>query len=469
MKKSDHNSQQTLPASNAGFARRNVLNRDAALFWGIIAVFILALTSFTVQAQTPKPIKPEGYGTSANPYEIKQAENLLWMSQNVAFSAGRYFLLKNDIDASATENWETGKGFPPIGNASNKFGGYFYGDGKTISDLKINRPVASHVGLFGYADGAFIDRLRLENPSIQGGSWTGALVGYLNNGQVNGCSVTGGPMISGADYTGALVGAAYKCTFTWCYAVAQVSGQNYVGGLIGMNATETSLSGCYTMGSVMASALYSGGLTGWSGGAVSACYSTAVVRGYDRVGGLIGQNTKAVNACYSVGYVVGTDKYKGGLVGYGSITLNDSYWDVQTSGQLTSAGSHFGFGLTTEKMKNKSSYWGWNFSNFWDIHPQMNRGYPFMRSLVPYQTSTIPPEWEHTISGGRLTMKWAQSSGAWLERSTKLDGGWEKVPESELKLAEEYYSLSVPYLTAPFQRQYYRLGREALIQPADNP
>jgi hypothetical protein len=202
---------------------------------------------------------------------------------------------------------------------------------------------------------------------------------------------------------------------------------------------------------------------------VSACYSTAVVRGYDRVGGLIGQNTKAVNSCYSVGYVVGTDKYKGGLVGYGTITLSDSYWDIQTSGQLTSAGSHANYGLTTSQMKNKNTYWGWNFSSFWDIHSQINRGYPFMRSLVPYQTSTIPPEWEYKISNGRLTMKWAQSSGAWLERSVQVDGSWERVPEDELKLSEGYYSLSVSYVNVPIKRRYYRLGREALIQPANNP
>lgn len=469
MKKSDHYQQQTLPASGTGFPCRDISNRGAALFRGFIIVLILALTSFTVQAQTPKPIKPEGYGTSSNPFAIKQAEHLLWMSQNVAFSAGQYFLLMNDIDASATESWETGKGFPPIGSASSKFGGYFYGNGKTISGLKINHAGAAYTGLFGYADGALIDQLRLENPSIQGGSWTGALVGYLNNGQVNGCSVTGGALINGGDYVGALVGAAYKSAFTWCYAVAQVSGQNYVGGIIGMNATETSLSGCYTMGGVTASSLYAGGLTGWSAGAVSACYSTAVVRGYDRVGGLIGQNTKAVNACYSVGYVVGTDKYKGGLVGYGTITLSDSFWDIQTSGQLTSAGSHANYGLTTSQMKNKNMYWGWNFSSFWDIHSQINSGYPFMRSLVPYQTSTIPPEWEYTIGNGRLTMKWAQSSGAWLERSGKVDESWERVPESELKLSEGYYSLSVSYINAPVKRRYYRLGREALIQPADNP
>lgn len=476
MKRSEHNHPEAPSAAGAhvfeamrgvGFSHRSASRRGAIFFQGFIFALLLAVASLTLEAQTPKPVQPEGYGSSSNPYKIKAAENLLWMSQNAAFLGGQYFSVTEDIDASATESWESGKGFPPIGSEGGKFGGYVFGNGKKIIGLKINRPGSAHVGLFGYADGAIFDNLRLESPEITGGGWTGGLVGYLNNGQVNGCSVGGSASIRGGDYVGALTGAAYKGVFTWCYAVAQVNGQNYVGGLIGMNSGDAQLSGCYTMGSVTGSALYVGGLSGWSAGAVSACYSTAVVRGHDRVGGLIGQNSKVVNASYAVGYVVGVDKYKGGLVGYGTITLSDSYWDRQTSGQQSSAGSQSSFGLTTAQMKSRSSYWGWNFSNFWDMHPQINSGYPFMRSLVPYQTSTIPPAWEYTLSNGRLRMTWAVAPDVWLERSERLESGWERVPESELKESEGYYTLSVSYIQQPIKRQYYRLAREVLVQPVD--
>ena len=46
--------------------------------------------------------------------------------------------------------WNSGSGWDPIGSFSAKFGAIFDGGGHTISNLSINRPSASEVGLFGY-------------------------------------------------------------------------------------------------------------------------------------------------------------------------------------------------------------------------------------------------------------------------------------------------------------------------------
>lgn len=48
------------------------------------------------------------------------------------------------------------------------------------------------------------------------------------------------------------------------------------------------------------------------------------------------------------------------------MTVTSCYWDMETTGQTSSAGD-LATGLTTEQMKTKSSYSGWNFTNIWKI------------------------------------------------------------------------------------------------------
>jgi hypothetical protein len=64
----------------------------------------------------------------------------------------------------------------------------------------------------------------------------------------------------------------------------------------------------------------------------------------------------------------------GGLTGkVGIRAAVNSYWDVNTSGKLTSAD---GIGKTTIQMKQKSTYVGWNFTNIWKINEGVD--YPYL-------------------------------------------------------------------------------------------
>ena len=71
-------------------------------------------------------------------------------------------------------------------------------------------------------------------------------------------------------------------------------------------------------------------------------------------------NWARITNCYSAGSVVG-NIFVGGLVGStmgGAVT--DSFWDIETSGQSTSAG---GTGKTTAEMQMASTFLetGWDF------------------------------------------------------------------------------------------------------------
>jgi hypothetical protein len=106
-----------------------------------------------------------------------------------------------------------------------------------------------------------------------------------------------------------------------------------------------------------------GGLLGTNeGGTVSDCYSTASVNGEDFVGGLVGVNGwgSDVSNSYSIGSVTGHSSV-GGLVGenHDDSTVSNSFWDTKTSGQATSAA---GTGKITAEMQYITTFSGadWN-------------------------------------------------------------------------------------------------------------
>ena len=86
--------------------------------------------------------------------------------------------------------------------------------------------------------------------------------------------------------------------------------------------------------------------------------------GIYNVGGLIGysglDNGRVIH-CYSTGSVSAATTYAGGLIGNaGAGTALACFWDIQGSGQATSAG---GTGKTTTEMQDARTYLeaGWDF------------------------------------------------------------------------------------------------------------
>ncbi|MBM7131386.1 MBG domain-containing protein [Dyella mobilis] len=282
---------------------------------------------------------------------------------------GRY-VLGNDIDASATLGWEgvefdaNGKphfdnGFTPIGGPGAPFTGVFDGLGHTIDNLTINRPLTNYVGLFGITgNGSTIRNLGLLGGSITGQNYVGGLVGY-NNGTISRAYVTSS--VSGGGYVGGLVGDNGG-TITNTYATGEVdsSGANdvYYGGLAGYNDAGGTITNAYATGAVYGSE-YVGGLAGDNLGAITNAYATGAVNGSIYVGGLVGYLDAGgtIANTYATGAVSGGGSYFGGLVGVGAgNTIIDSYWDTQTTGQSTSAG---GTGLTTAQMMDPASFAAW--------------------------------------------------------------------------------------------------------------
>ncbi|MFP4001983.1 MAG: PKD domain-containing protein, partial [Thermoplasmata archaeon] len=168
------------------------------------------------------------------------------------------------------------------------------------------------------------------------------------------------------------------------YATGNVSGNDYVGGLVGENDEGT----------------------------VSNTYSTGYVNGSDdKVGGLVGENFQGtINKSFAAGEVNGHGLNIGGLVGdnwEGSI--NNSFWDMNTTGRSSSAG---GTGKTTAEMKDVATFTDtstegldepWDFigdpnddgsdEDIWDMDKdgEINDGYPYLNWSEEDETDTEPP------------------------------------------------------------------------------
>ena len=135
------------------------------------------------------------------PHGITTCEELQDMKNNLS---GNYYLA-TDIDCSDTVNWDTGKGFVPIGNSSNPFTGTFDGRGHKITNLYINRPSTDFVGLFGtIASGSEIKDVGLEDVDIKGNERVGGLVGQ-NRGNITNSYSTGSVTGIGLNFVGGLL------------------------------------------------------------------------------------------------------------------------------------------------------------------------------------------------------------------------------------------------------------------------
>jgi len=194
------------------------------------------------------------------------------------------------------------------------------------------------------------------------GSYIGGLAGR-NGHEVRESDSTGS--VTGDSRVGGLVGNNDD-TVEKCYSSSNVEGNDGVGGLVGFNDGKF-VKFSYSTGNVKGDEDV-GGLVGENKkGTVSNSYSTGSVTGERRVGGLVGCNYKdsTVNGSYSTGRVSDGEDV-GGLVGQNyDGTVTRSFWDIETSGQATSAAEGEG------KAEGKNTTEMWDITTFsgegWDI------------------------------------------------------------------------------------------------------
>ncbi len=277
-----------------------------------------------------------GDGSAGDPYVIED----IWDLQNMSHDPSANYTLANNIDAFDTVNWNSGAGFLPVGTNITPFVGSLDGRNHTISGLFIYRPTTRSVGLLGYIQqGCRVKDVGLVDVNVTGGSSTGPLMGFFDQGSLSG-SYSSGNVTGTISATGGLVGYTTRGTVDRCYSTADVRGTNTtrryggVGGLIGYTH-EGIVTRSYATGDVTGMCDYVGGLIGGTSATVDQCYATGDVIGAKNfTGGLIGDHDNAdVSNCYATGNVTG-DRFVGGLCGgtWGR-TVSDSYATGDVSGR----------------------------------------------------------------------------------------------------------------------------------------
>ena len=388
------------------------------------------------------PMLTSEYATTiTNAHQLQLMDMALSASYTLAANINA-----NNTGAAGSDIWSSAGGFAPIGNLSTPFTGSLNGAGNAVFGLTMNWPQSNFVGLFGVLGaGSTVSNLSVNSASIAGSSYVGALAGYgkqteINNSSSSG-SVTGsanvgglvgttgyssitnshasGNVTAGGNNVGGLVGAGTYGAFTNTYASGAVSGGTGVGGLVGTLGNSMSVSNSYATGSVTGSGAEIGGLVGLnlssistsyasgavtetqfsqvggagglvglnSYGTITNTYATGNVTGMSVQGGLVGfLHGGSINNSYSTGQVSGSGSVHG-LVGVlqGSGSTNNSFWDINTSGQNTSYG---GTGLTTAQMQTSLDFLsvGWDLTNTWIVYN--GNTYPLLRAFMTPLTIT---------------------------------------------------------------------------------
>ena len=281
----------------------------------------------------------EVYISSAE--ELKDFSRDCWLD---TWSRNKKVYLTEDIDLS-------GEGFVSIPT----FGGYFDGQGHTVSGFFVHKPV-SYVGLFNYTqETAVIANLKVEGTVRPSGKQmvVGGIVGD-NSGILLNCVFDG--VVEANDYVGGITGyneisgvlmdSEAKGTITGAHYTGGIAGDN-VGNIVGcLNRADINISSedkakslddinleQYTTGilnsldrnedekgdklSTTDNTVDTGGIAGLSTGIIQSCVNEGTV-GYEHVGyntgGIVGRQSGYVYACANKGKIYGR-KDVGGIVG----------------------------------------------------------------------------------------------------------------------------------------------------------
>ena len=273
----------------------------------------------------------EATGTQEDPYVIDTVAELYDFASRVNAGntfEGQYIVLDADLTLNtdtdyAKEGYAPEYVWKPIGGYNRVFKGNFDGQMHTISGLYATASAGTgrttwYVGLFGYAIGATIENVRVEDSYFYAANYSGSAVGALEDGTVSG--VYSNSTLAGGDHVGGIVGyfgatAADKaCYVKNSWFDGSVTGASYIGGIVDFS-------------------------TGSGTNYIQHCLFTGTATSSkNEVGGVIGRATvpTIIEDTLSAGKVILTsaNSRKGVVLGWlesGSITMTSVCWYVDSA------------------------------------------------------------------------------------------------------------------------------------------
>ena len=330
----------------------NTTGGSASTAAGETITVTVAENEVAVQAADTNAEEPAGSGTAADPYQIGNADQLMWFAAKVNGSTKKS---TSNLCAKLTSDIDlTGKDWTPIGQATNTYsdyvayGGTFDGVGHTVSGLTINN-AKTYQALFGYVKGGTIQDLTVKGSvktSTTSSSYAAGIVSYGNPVTIKNCtnevdvtasakgyaagvcayvingskleSCTNKGTVSGSgDYVGGVAGTVTGSTtmITGCFNQGTITNtgkpSSYAystGGIAGSISTGVTVERCGNTGNITSTLKRTGGIAGSAGGTINACFNTGTITGIYGVGGIAGDSgtpDAKVTGCYNTGDVKG--------------------------------------------------------------------------------------------------------------------------------------------------------------------
>ncbi len=353
-----------------------------------------------------------GSGTKDDPILIESATQFLSIKtgtrkqviDDIAETVPLYFKQTKDISFN-------GKEVSPLCTGSERFSGFYDGNGHTISDFKQNELPKSgyiYMGLFGSLENASVINLNIKNYSVnlsfvsKGFGW-GAIAGYSKQSTIENCHVDANITINSPmnavyyGYAGMLIGESYGSKFIRCSSSGEIKitfSKVYVGGIVGTTNTGTKdiMENCISTASITThstgrnsgvpdTSSYAGGLIGYatSFNSVTNSVSNAVLNATAIDGGTANTVGKGI---------FGGGKYRS-ADGYSSLVYNNCYLNYEKLKLSISEDyptvealiDRFAIGGKTYKQNSATTVYGFNnaeqglketykdfdFENIWTI------------------------------------------------------------------------------------------------------
>lgn len=270
---------------------------------------------------------------------IKDANGLAWFISTVNGLNGQSaenFIFDTITIKAGTYNMSSHK-WTPLGNSRNPFRGYIQAEeGVTISGIIVSEEQLPYVGLFGVTDSARIHGINLANSTIRGNSYGGGLIGYASDSTVIEGATISNTTVSASNAVGGLAGKAENATMYNNYVDVQLVGNTLYGGGLAGHATRTTTSQNAIPQPVgtIATQDNNSNTARTSAGQLSALY----------LGGVFG-------------YSQGVDNPTGGKnsVTTGHIQIKNNYVELNSNANSLYVGGLAGYATTTD-MENNYAY-----------------------------------------------------------------------------------------------------------------
>jgi len=197
-------------------------------------------------------------GSADNPFLVNSVATLQKVgSEYDGWGPTKHYRQTANITLGSSISWT------PIGYEENPFTGTYDGGGYSVNNLTISSTNYRNLGLFGYiGKNGVVKNVALRSVSINHTGSTGTIGGIAseNFGTIENCYVTG--TISGNDFVGGVVGTNIGGVIKNCYTTCTVTGRSDIGGIVGENnGSSITVEACYATGKITGSN-YVGGIVG---------------------------------------------------------------------------------------------------------------------------------------------------------------------------------------------------------------